>query len=173
LTRTKLLTIIFVCLFAGSALGFAGGFFAYRIYPRAQAEAAAKKQQDALSQLVRSGSIVSVGAEAVALKVEDGPADVGQIITARVTPDTTVQVGGAVLNRPGARADITEWFTAGDTVDVMVEDGSLTAIFRPLKPGEEAVETLQTVQSSGGEIPSGDTASPPAVNGPSDLDNKG
>lgn len=150
----KTVAFIAASLIVGAAAGFFSGFYTYRIYPQAQAAAAARKQQDALYQLVRSGSIVSVGADAVALRVQKGAADVGQVITARVTPDTTIQVGSAVLNRPGVQADITEWFTAGDAVDVMVRDGILTAIFRPLKSGEEAVETIQPVQEA--QPPAGD-----------------
>ena len=144
MSRSKLVGIIAGCALAGAALGFIGGFYTYRIYPQAHAAKVAQASQAKLNSEVRHGSVLSVGANTVAIKVSEGAVDVGKTLTLRAVPNTTIQVGSAVMGRPGAAVDLTQWYKTGDAVDVLTRDDvSLDAIYRPLKTGEQAVETIR------------------------------
>jgi hypothetical protein len=147
MSRSKLVGIIAGCLFVGAVLGFFGGFYTYRIYPQVHASRAAQVSQAKLNSEVRYGSIASIGADTVVIKVSKGATDVGKTLALRATANTTIQVGSAVMNKPGTAVDLTQWYKTGDAVDVLTKDDiSLGAIFRPLKQGEEPVETIQQTQ---------------------------
>jgi hypothetical protein len=144
LLRSKKIALLTGCLFIGAALGFLGGFYAYKIYPQVHAMKVAQATQARLSGELRHGAITSMGTDTVAIKVTQGPADLGKTLALRANPNTTIQVGSAVLNRSGEPADLTRWYKVGDTVDMLTKDDlTMDAIFRPLKQGEQPVETIQ------------------------------
>ncbi len=145
----KFVALLVAGVLAGAVLGFFGGFYAYRVYPQAHAAKIAQVNQARLNSEVRHGSILSVGANTVAIKVSEGTADVGKTLTLRAVPNTTIQVGSAVMSRPGADLDLAQWYKTDDTVDVLTRDDVLLdAIYRPLKQGEQAVETIQQTKQA-------------------------
>jgi hypothetical protein len=146
LLRSKLIALLTGCLVIGTVLGFFGGFYAYRIYPQVHAMKVAQAAQARLNGELRHGAITSMGTDTVTIKVTQGPA--GKTLALRANPNTTIQVGSAVLNRSGEPVDLTRWYQVGDTVDVLTRDDlTMDAIFRPLKQGEQPVETIQQSQA--------------------------
>ena len=148
LLRSKMIALLTGCLIIGAILGFFGGFYTYKIYPQVHAMKVAQAAQARLSGELRHGTITSMGVDTVAIKVTQGPADIGKTLALRANPNTTIQVGSIVLNRSGEPVDLTKWYKVGDTVDMLTRDDlMMDAIFRPLKQGEEPVETIQQSQA--------------------------
>ena len=149
--RSKMIALLTGCLIIGAVLGFFGGFYTYKIYPQVHAMKVAQAAQARLSGELRHGTITSMGADTAAIKVTQGPADIGKTLALRENPNTTIQVGSVVLNRSGELVDLTKWYRVGDTVDVLTRDDlTMDAIFRPLKQGEQPVETIQQSQAPTG-----------------------
>jgi hypothetical protein len=133
---------IVLSLLVGVAAGFGGGYYKYVSFPKKQAVETARKQQEELQKMVRSGEAVAVDPDKITVKVEKGGGDVGQTITARTNEYTSVQVGMGFVSRPGEKLDLTKWFKAGDQVDVLYKDGQALALHRELRPGEQQPQPM-------------------------------
>lgn len=143
LRRSVLAVIIIVSLLAGFASGFGGGYYKYVYAPQKKAQEVAKKQQEELNKMVRRGEVVSVEPDKLTVKVEKGGGDIGKAITVRTNEYTSVQVGMNFVSEPDKKTDLTQWFKAGDYVDMLVKDGQVLALHRELRPGEQEPRSPQ------------------------------
>lgn len=137
LRKLFLVLIVIGSLLVGSGGGFGAAYYHYVYGPQKKAQEIAKKQQEELNKMVRHGEAVEVRPDAIKIKVEKGGGDIGKTITARTTEYTSVQVGMNFVSRPGEKPDLTKWFKAGDSVDVLYKDGQALALHRELRPDEQ------------------------------------
>ena len=142
LRKSILAVIIIISLIVGIAGGFGGAYYKYVYAPKKEAERIAKEQQERLNEMVRYGEVVSVEPERITVKVKDGGGDIGETITVKANERTSVQVGIGLVNEPGVKVDLTQWFKTGDYVDMLVEDGQVLAIHRELRPEEQQKEEI-------------------------------
>ncbi len=160
-SKPKMIIIAVTILLVGAAAGFMGGFYAYRIYPRILSLREAALEQAELNQEVRAGCVVSVGPSTLVIRVSKGAADIGKSLALSETPDTTVQIGSAALNRLGVLTDLTRYYETGDAVDVLTKDDHLlAAVFRPLRPGEQVAQVLQQAPFANQAVATMEAAAP-------------
>lgn len=118
--------LVSMTLVVGVGLGVLGHWFFAEKLPRDRAMAAAKKQQEEMNKMVRSGEVVSVSKSDVTVKVQNsGDQDLlDKVISFRVDPNTTIQQGSELLNpnRQGDKIDITKYLVKGTRVDVLGRD---------------------------------------------------
>lgn len=125
--RKKVLAAVAVfSVLAGISLGVLGHWLFTEKLPRDRAMAVAKKQQEEMNRMMRSGEVTDVKPDGITLKVNrsgDPAVEVGTELTLRVDAGTTVQEGMNMLKRPGQEVDVTRYVKRGMKVDVLERDG--------------------------------------------------
>ena len=123
--------LIVAALLLGSAAGAAGYWYFKVQAPRAKLMEMAKRQQEEMNKMVRSGEVVSVKPDEIDLKVErSGDPDVAAGTELKLKTDgmTTVQEGMNILSKPGQPLDLTKHLKPGTKVDVLVSGDKAVAV---------------------------------------------
>jgi hypothetical protein len=125
--KTAVILLCVVTLLIGFLVGGAAGYRYYPIHQQRQAVARAQATQAALEKCVLRGTLVSVQANAVVVKITGG-ADRGKTLTLIEAPGSTIQIENTILRAENQHIDLTRYFKAGDTVTVLSKDNiTLTA----------------------------------------------
>jgi uncharacterized protein YneF (UPF0154 family) len=127
---------IIVSLLVGAVFGAGGMYYVKIVAPEKQLQKIAQEEKEKVDEMVRRGEITKITPDSIEIKVEAGGGDIGESISLRTNEYTTLQVGMGFVNESGGKADITEWFTEGDYVNVIASDGQALALHREARPGE-------------------------------------
>lgn len=133
MSKRYLYFVLSVTFIAGIGLGVLGHWYFSEKLPHERAMTEAKKQQEEMNRMVRSGLVTAVKSNEITLKVEtsgDTTVETGKKITLNVDEKTTLQEGMNLLNRPGqgSAPDVTRLIKPGMHVDVLDRDGRAVAI---------------------------------------------
>lgn len=143
-----LLSVVFI---AGIGIGVLGHWYFSEELPRDRAMAEAKRQQEEMNRMVRSGIVTAVKPDEITIKVEnsgDPAVEAGQEITLKVDVSTTLQEGMNVLNSPGQGElfDLNKIIKSGMRVDILDRNGRAIALHWE-NPGHGDVDSGPTKMS--------------------------
>lgn len=128
--KKQIIITVIITLVFGVLLGAGGLYYIKFAVPLQKAKVIAQQQQEELDAMVRQGDIVEITPDTV--KVNLGT----EVISVRANEYTTVQVGMTTKNATGQKTDLKKYFNVGDSVNLLVREDQVLAIYRSQRPDE-------------------------------------
>lgn len=139
--KKHLLAVGVIAAFFGIFVGAVGHWYLAVKVPRDRAHALAKKQQEEMNRMVRSGEVISVGQDEIKVLVEKSgdPELVGKEVVFRIDSGTTIQQGTELLNpnQQGEKVDLAKYIVPGKKVNVLARDDRALAVHWEATPQQE------------------------------------
>ncbi|HHW44114.1 MAG TPA: hypothetical protein GXX25_09985 [Desulfotomaculum sp.] len=130
LRKSVLAVIVIASLIVGAGLGAGGHWYLADHRPKVKMMEMAKKQQEQLNKMVRSGEVTDVKPDEITLKVQRSgdPQFEGKAITVKTDRYTNVQEGMNFVSKPGQATDLSRYLKPGMQVDLLVNGDKALAV---------------------------------------------